>query len=137
MAGLVLVDPTPEEFKSGLAELRTSLGTPMPAPSGEPIVDDTSFRQMREARATGTLRPMPLTVLSHGWAATADERPSGWPIAAEEQLLWDLRDQIARLVPNGRHVVAEASGHDIHNEQSELVVEAVLDVVATVRDPSF
>jgi hypothetical protein len=36
------------------------------------------------------LQPMPLVVLSHGRLATAAERSPGWPIAAEEQLLWDL-----------------------------------------------
>lgn len=136
VAGLVLVDPTPEEFSAGLRELLTSLGTPVPAPAGEPTVEETSFAQMRAARAAGTLRPMPLVVLSHGRPATAEERPPGWPIAAEEQLLWDLQDQIARLVPNGRHLVAERSGHDIHHEQPELVIDGVRAVVEAVRDPS-
>ncbi len=120
VAGLVLVDPTPEEFSAGLAELLTSLGTPVPAPVGEPTIQETSFQQMRAARAAGRLRPMPLVVLSHGRMATAEERPPGWPIAAEEQLLRELHEEIARLVPNGRHVVAEGSGHDIHQERPDI-----------------
>jgi hypothetical protein len=38
------------------------------------------------------------------------------------------------MVPNGRHVIAEASGHDIPQEQPELVVEAIQAVVAAARD---
>jgi pimeloyl-ACP methyl ester carboxylesterase len=88
------------------------------------------------ARAAGTLRPMPLVVLSHGRPATAAERPPGWPVAAEEQLLRELQGQIARLVPNGRHLVAEGSGHDIHQEQPAFVIDQIRAVVEAVRDPS-
>jgi pimeloyl-ACP methyl ester carboxylesterase len=136
VGGLVLVDPTPEEFGARLADLLASLGTPVPATAGEPNAEQISFAQMRAARAAGTLPSVPLVVLSHGRAPAADERPPGWPIAAEEQLLRDLHEEIARLVPNGRHVVAEGSGHDIHMEQPDLVVEAIREVVAAVRDPS-
>lgn len=136
VAGLVLVDPTPEEFSARLTDLLISLGTPIPTPTGEPTAEQISFQQMREARASGMLRPMPLVVISHGKMPTADERPPGWPIAAEEQLLRELHEEIARLVPNGRHVVAEESGHDIHKEQPALVVEAIKSVIEAVRDPT-
>jgi hypothetical protein len=75
-------------------------------------------------------------VLSHGRMPTEAERPPGWPIAAEEQILRELHEEIAHLAPNGRHVVAEDSGHDIHKEQPALVVEAITSVVEAVRDPS-
>jgi pimeloyl-ACP methyl ester carboxylesterase len=135
-AGLVLVDPTPEEFGARLTELLIELGTPVPAPTGEPTAEQMSFQQMREARASATLPAIPLIVLSHGRMPAAEERPPGWPIAAEEQLLRLLHGEIAHLVPNGRHVVAEDSGHDIHKEQPALVVEAITSVVEAVRDPS-
>ena len=139
VAGLVLVDPTPEEFSARLGELATELGTPVPAAPASPVApgpDEVSFTQMRQARAAGTLRSMPLVVLSHGRAAEASERPPGWPVAEEERIWRELHAEIAQLVPNGRHVVAEASGHDIHQEQPDLVVKAILDVVAAGRDPS-
>jgi pimeloyl-ACP methyl ester carboxylesterase len=136
VAGLVLVDPTPEEFSARLTDVLVALGTPVPAPTGEPTAEQISFQQMREARASGTLQPMPLVVISHGRMPTADERPPGWPIAEEEQLLRELHEEIARLVPNGRHIVAEESGHDIHKEQPALVVEAIKSVVEAVRGPS-
>ena len=138
VAGLVLVDPTPEEFSTRLGQLAAALGTPVPpaSPSTPPGADETSFAQMREAREAGPLSPMPLVVFSHGRAAEPAERPPGWPVADEERIWRTLHEDIARLVPNGRHVVAEESGHDIHTEQPALVVDAILDVAAAVRDPS-
>lgn len=137
VAGLVLVDPTPEEFGARLGQLAQALGTPVPpaSPPPPPSPDETSFAQMRAARAAGPLRSMPLVVLSHDRAADPSERPTGWPVAEEEQIWRGLHAEIARLVPDGRHVIAEDSGHDIHTERPDLVVGAVSDVVAAARDP--
>jgi pimeloyl-ACP methyl ester carboxylesterase len=136
VAGLVLVDPTPEDFSTGLGEIVESLGTPIPTPAGEPSPEELSFQQMREARSSHPLQPMPLIVLSHGRADDPSERPPGWPMEREEQLLRDLHEEIAHLVPNGRHLIAEGSGHDIHQERPDLVVEAINAVVEAVRNPN-
>ena len=138
VAGLVLVDPTPEEFPARLAQMLVSLGTPVPArpPGTPPTVEEIHIEQMRVARRAGSLRPMPLVVLSHGRADDPSERPPGWPLAEEERIFRELHAEIAHLVPNGRHIVAEGVGHDIHQEQPELVNEAIRQVVAAVRDPS-
>jgi pimeloyl-ACP methyl ester carboxylesterase len=47
-----------------------------------------------------------------------------------------LQEDLARLVPDARHVIADRSGHNIHQDQPELVIEAVRQVVEAVRDPS-
>ena len=39
-------------------------------------------------------------------------------------------------VPNARLITATASGHDIHQDQPELVIDAIARVVDAVRDPS-
>jgi pimeloyl-ACP methyl ester carboxylesterase len=135
VAGLVLVDPTPEEFTPRLIELLTSLGTPVPEPTGPVTIEQQSMDQMRSARATGALPEVPMVVISHGVAASPEERPPGWPIAEEEVLFQQLQMDIVRLVPGARHVVAEESRHDIHQEQPDLVIVAITDVVAAVRDP--
>jgi len=38
-------------------------------------------------------------------------------------------------VPDAHYGVAELSGHNIHQDQPELVIEAVRQVVEAVRDP--
>jgi pimeloyl-ACP methyl ester carboxylesterase len=75
-------------------------------------------------------------VLSHGRAADPAERPPGWPLAEEERIWRELHAAIARLVPNGRHVVVEESGHTIHQEQPAVVTDQIRAVVEAVRDPN-
>jgi hypothetical protein len=45
-------------------------------------------------------------------------------------------EDLAQRVPNARFAVAAESGHGIHQDQLELVIEAIRDVVDAVRDPS-
>ena len=134
VAGLVLVDPTHEEFSTRLADMLLALGTPIPSAPPEPDTDDVSFMQMREARTSGPFPSVPLIVLSHGRSADPSERPPGWPTAEEERIWCELHAEIARMAPNGRHIVAEESGHDIPQEQPELLVEAIQTIVNAARD---
>jgi pimeloyl-ACP methyl ester carboxylesterase len=99
-----------------------------------PLEDDPSTGQVRQARKDAPLRPMPLVVLSRGIPFAAPF--PGWPTEATEGIMLALQDDLARLVPNARHVIATESGHDIHQDQPELVIEAVREVVAAVRDSS-
>ena len=46
-----------------------------------------------------------------------------------------LQADLASLVPDGRQVVAERSGHYVHQSEPELVVEATRKAVEAVRDP--
>ena len=47
-----------------------------------------------------------------------------------------LQDDLAQLVPDAKHVIATESGHNIHQDQPELVIEAIRAVVDAVRNPS-
>jgi hypothetical protein len=136
VAGLVLVDPTPEEFTPRLIELLTSLGTPIPEePPGPVTIEQVTMEQMREARASGPLPAVPMVLLSHGVPPTAEERPPGWPVEEEEALFQRLHLEIVASVPGARHVIAGESRHDIQSEQPDLVIAAITDVVGAVRDP--
>jgi pimeloyl-ACP methyl ester carboxylesterase len=46
------------------------------------------------------------------------------------------QDRLAALLPGARHVIATESEHYIQLQQPELVIAAVQQVVAAVRDPS-
>jgi pimeloyl-ACP methyl ester carboxylesterase len=62
-------------------------------------------------------------------ASPATTRPG-----EEVERLWQqLQRELARLVPGGRLVIATQSGHDIQDEQPELVLDAIRDVVLAVR----
>jgi pimeloyl-ACP methyl ester carboxylesterase len=89
----------------------------------------TSERQVRLALRRSPLQPMPLVALARG-------RPDdpGAPFIEEDERLWrQLQQELAQLVPGGRLVVATHSGHNIHLEQPQLVVDTLRQVVRAVR----
>src|SRR5439155_2769382 len=99
----------------------------------EQIDMETSLAQTRTALAAAPLHPMPLYVLTHGRVDQPDSDPR--VNAADERLWQTLQNELAALVPNGKHVIAKRSGHIIQHDQPGLVVEAIRDVVAAVRQP--
>ena len=52
-----------------------------------------------------------------------------------EQIMYAAQQDIATLEPDARLVTATESGHNIHQDQPELVIDAVAQVVTAVRDP--
>jgi pimeloyl-ACP methyl ester carboxylesterase len=144
VAGLVLIDAVhPAYHKRQLAllkpllppevweALRQEAMTPLHRlrdPEGVDIW--TSERQTRLALRRSPLRPMPLVVLTHG---RLDPGPPGWPGQEIERLWQQLQRELAQLVPGGRLVIAAESGHDIQQDQPELVLDAIRDVVLAVR----
>jgi uroporphyrinogen-III decarboxylase len=43
------------------------------------------------------------------------------------------QDRLAELVPNAKHITNTNSGHEIHKEQPQLVIDAIREVVHAVR----
>ena len=99
-----------------------------------PLADDATTGQVRRARTDAPLRPMPLFVLAHGIPFAAPF--PGWPSDEMEGIMSALQDDLAQLVPNARRDIATGSGHNIHQDQPELVIAAIRQVVEAVRDPS-
>lgn len=152
VAGLVLVDATTEDVWDSFRELlspddwalfeRLTVENPdlkAAYPDAEfvwtaPLADDRSIAQLRQAREETPLKPMPLVVLSHGIPFAAPF--PGWPSEKMEQSMADRQAWLTQLVPGGKHIVAKHSGHNIHQDQPELVIEAIRMVVDAVRAPS-
>jgi pimeloyl-ACP methyl ester carboxylesterase len=87
----------------------------------------TSERQTRVALGRSPLRPMPLVVLTRGHPDVPG------PFVEQDEALWlQLQRELAQLVPGSRHVITQ-SGHNIPDEQPELVLDAIRDVVLAVR----
>ena len=98
---------------------------------------DTSVSQVREATTTSPLRPIPLVVLSRGQVMQMPaDLPGGLTGEGLEQAWTIEQDRLAALLPDARHVIAHESEHYIQLQQPELVIEAVREVVAAVRDPA-
>src|SRR3954470_5439757 len=154
VSGLVLVDAlseglqdaeTPAQWatqrKLMEGEIRDSL---VQYPDLERIDPDRSFDQVRAAPPG---RPLPAVVLSADRAVgpqirsmiaagvlPADvPRDFGYIIDAAQK---QAQERLAKLVPNAKHVTRTNSGHEIHKEQPQLVIDSIRDVVEAVRSGS-
>jgi pimeloyl-ACP methyl ester carboxylesterase len=93
---------------------------------------------VRETIAASPPRPLPLAVLAHGvpFAIPAETLARyGLTAAGLEASFRAGHADLATLVPKARFFVASESDHDIHQDQPELVTEAIRQVVAGVRHP--
>ena len=89
----------------------------------------------RQRAMNSALRPMPLANLAHGKPFDLSEDTQGFSAAEMEGYIRAANEAKTALVPNARFTVATESGHDIHQDQPELVIEAIRQVVAGVRHP--
>lgn len=139
IAGMVLIDASHEmqdvRRQSMVSSSMFAAEQHAVASNVEGIDLPTSFTQVVEARVATPLNPMPIVVLSAGELDPAFFPPD-WPMDAEAQLHSELQADLAGLVPGGRLIVAELSGHYIQQTQPKLVVEAILAVVRAVIDPA-
>jgi pimeloyl-ACP methyl ester carboxylesterase len=119
-ASQALIVSGPKMAEAALAEMR---------------LVETSMAQVAAARAIAPgprpLGDLPVAVLMKG---EADDVP-GLSLSAEEQLrLWrELQEDLAAQSSRGSLIVAEQSGHNIPYQQPELVLEAMLGVLAAAR----
>src|SRR6478672_12470783 len=110
-------------------------------PALERIDVDRSFNQIR---AAPPLHSIPIVVLS----ADRPWGPQVPPMIAAGKLSADIpsdfgyvtdaaqkkaHERLAKLVPNEKHITNTSSGHEIHKEQPQLVIDAIREVVEAVR----
>lgn len=148
VAGLVLVDAysemledvMPPDHWQALVRLNQGTGTDIVVPIPgygdlETLPWGADNAVVRAAVAAHPLPPMPLAVLAHGkpFAVPADSQ--GFAAAELEGYIQAANEAKSMLVPHTRYWVASESGHDIHQDQPELVVEAIQQVLAGVRSP--
>jgi pimeloyl-ACP methyl ester carboxylesterase len=99
-----------------------------------PLADDATTGQVRRAVQEAPRHAMPLVVLAHGIPFGAPL--PDWPSEKMENIMFALQEDLAQRVPNAHFAIAAESGHNIHQDQPELVIEAIRDVVDAVRDSS-
>jgi pimeloyl-ACP methyl ester carboxylesterase len=96
----------------------------------------SAWGNLAEARAAqiSTLGDIPLIVLSRGLGRMT----AGPGISAEDAELSgiandEMQADLAALSSRGKHIIAEDSGHYIHIDQPELVIDAIRELVVEVR----
>ncbi|MCB1746212.1 MAG: alpha/beta hydrolase [Gammaproteobacteria bacterium] len=78
-----------------------------------------------QVRAAGTLPDVPLIVIARDSATGSD------PV--REQHWRELQRTLAALAPRGRLEVARGAGHNVHLERPGVIVDAVRDMVGSLR----
>jgi len=151
VSGLVLVDALSE----GLQDAETREQWPIQRkliegdvhegvalyPALERIDVDRSFAQIRVAPPLGSI---PLAVLSADrlWGPQVPPMIAAGKLAADvppdfgyvtDVAQTKAQERLAKLVPNVKHVTNTNSGHEIHKEQPQLVIDAIREVVEAVR----
>jgi pimeloyl-ACP methyl ester carboxylesterase len=151
VAGLVLVDAlseglrdaeTPEQWAIQRKLVQNDVPESLAEyPAIERIDAERSFDQVR---ASPPLHSIPLVVLSAHrlWGPQipamikAGKLPKDVPLDfgyVTDVAQIKAQKGLATLVPNAKHITNTNSGHEIHKEQPQLVVDAIREVVEAVR----
>lgn len=88
---------------------------------------------VEQARLAQPLRDIPLVVVAHGIPEMFVGNMSPAEAAQAEQRWQKMQAELAGLSPSGKYMIAEKSGHKIHIDQPELVVEVIRQVVEAAR----
>jgi pimeloyl-ACP methyl ester carboxylesterase len=92
-----------------------------------------SLAEARAAQITA-LGDIPLIVLSRGQTDVSGPGISAEDAEQAEEAQNEMQADLATLSPRGKWIVAEESGHYIQVSHPELVIDAIREVVAAVRE---
>ncbi|MFO1434832.1 MAG: alpha/beta hydrolase [Gammaproteobacteria bacterium] len=118
----------PEEIQMPAAMLMTLRKTRMTVAQEYLYFSDSG----EEIRHEGQMPAVPMVVITRG----IDERSRHHadPKAEMIESVWmQMQDELAAMSPQSAHIVADRSGHHIHLDQPQLVVDAVTMVVDFAR----
>jgi pimeloyl-ACP methyl ester carboxylesterase/GNAT superfamily N-acetyltransferase len=127
IVGLVLVDSPHEDM---VYEWQTLL----PKETWENFVLHSSYESgdylitRAQLKAAPPLPDIPLIVLT----ARQGDYPYAWPRDALNVLRVRLQRELVTLVSQGRQVIVEDTGHAIHEDRPEIVVDAIREVLGSV-----
>ncbi len=138
VSGMVLVDSShPDQWQEISAILPPespnepisikNLRTVPPASLPEKMDILESAKQVREVTSLGDL---PLVLISHAPTSMID--PSLAPeLSVQIQQVWTkLQNNLASLSSNSTHIIATKAGHYIQVDEPQLVIDAILKVIA-------
>jgi pimeloyl-ACP methyl ester carboxylesterase len=148
VVGLVLLDPTPPDPQgrwlavlppatpNDSATVRSirewvTLHCYDPSWNDEGIDQATSFKEFQQV---ASLNAVPLTVLLSAIPPWNDDSELPPALAATfTQTLHDMANDVLRLSSQSRLISATTSGHFIHHDQPDLVIESITELVNQFR----
>jgi len=114
-----------------LDEMVSHMGDPV-NPKSELDYRSATWDQLRKSKP---LPKVPYIVITSG------ERAKGVPPmfseGAREKLIvlgLDLQKRLLKLIPDGKHIIAEGAGHNIHIEKPEIVSNAIVEMINEVNN---
>jgi pimeloyl-ACP methyl ester carboxylesterase len=144
VAGLILIDSShPDQYARFAAILPARRPDESPVLRGlrdgpdlsgtrEWIDFEANARQMRKSRGIGD-KPLIVLTRSPGWQE--DFVPDEWE-ALVNPIWQELQTGLCDLSTDCKHVIATKAGHNIQRDEPQLVIDAILEVVARVRGPN-
>jgi pimeloyl-ACP methyl ester carboxylesterase len=126
VVGMVLVDASHEDEYTRLAAIMPSeeRETYLLHEGGGNHEGVNLLASAEELRSAGTLKSMPLIVISAGqnkWAG------SGTPM---ERVRTELQSSLIRLIPGATQIIAHKSDHFVQYDEPDLIVDAIRRVVS-------
>lgn len=133
-AGVVLVDAIAPEWDRKLeAMLSPALVAERRAiPNGEDLTNEDIRASELGLLGAPPFPPVPLVVLRHG---RPFEMGPDWPTAEVESLWTSLQEGLAAMSPQSSLLLAASSSHRIHQDQPDLVADAIHAVADPARWP--
>ena len=133
-AGVVLVDAIAPEWDRKLeAMLSPALVAERRAiPNGEDLTNEDIRASELGLLSAPPFPPVPLVVLRHG---RPFEMGPDWPTAEVESLWTSLQEGLAAMSPQSALLLAATSSHRIHQDQPDLVADAIHAVADPARWP--
>lgn len=135
VAGMVFVDPTPEDFFERLRAIQSPEERKKFEEEEQDYVAKASEGRrdewasldvdLEQARASAPLPSAPVILLT----GMADE-PYKSPAA--KQLWLSLHNEWLRTIPNAKHIITNKSGHYIQIDEPELVTDAIRQVISSI-----
>ena len=128
VVGMVLIDASDENEYQRLAALKSGAEKEkyLQHEGGGNFEGVDLLASAEELRGSGPIHAMPLLVL------TANQRQE----SEEARVIRELQTELVKLVPNGKQVIAENSGHFIQLDRPFLVTDSILSVVRASREHS-
>jgi pimeloyl-ACP methyl ester carboxylesterase len=137
VAGIILIDPTSEDFEAEVKARDPQMWKNLEkqnqdtaekighAPLGIRNEYEARDADLQEARDSWPLPDVPLVLFSSTHPKDPDITPVGRAIWLEQH------EKLLRRVPGSKHIITDKSGHAIHRQEPDLIVDAIRGVVNT------
>jgi pimeloyl-ACP methyl ester carboxylesterase len=143
MGGLILEDTQHEDVLNELRKILKGkdleafeqlLADRFSAPENRRTEADYRDITREQLRTSKPLPQIPFVILtSAGRAKAMGDIFTDEAIEEMAKLDWALNEELAALIPGGRQIIVEGTGHDIHVDKPEALIAPVVEMIEELR----